>query len=74
MPDVQAVEPGERLVAVLRAADHDRLEVRPDHRRPAHDVGDDLGRPVALLVPGKQVAGEAEAERQDQEQPGRTTS
>ena len=30
MPDVQAVEPGERLVAVFRAADHDLLEVGPD--------------------------------------------
>ena len=65
--DVQAVEPGERLVAVVGAPDHDLLEVRADHRRTAHDVGRDLGRPVALLVPGEQVAGQAEAEREEQQ-------
>ena len=37
------------------------------HGCPAHDVGHDLGRPVALLVPGKLVAGVAEADHQDQQ-------
>ena len=73
-PDVQAVEPGQRLVAVVGAADHDLLEVRAEHRAPAHDVGRDLGRPVALLVPGEQVAGQAEAQGQEQAGPCRTTS
>ena len=34
---------------------------------PAHDVGGDLGRPVALLVPREQIAGQAEPERQEQQ-------
>ena len=66
-PDVQGVESGQRLVAEIAAADHDLLEVRADHRGSAHDVGHDLGRPVALLVPGEQVAGVAESDRDEQQ-------
>ncbi len=65
--DVQGVEPRERLVAELAAAHHDLLEVRADHRSTAHDVGHDLGRPVALLVPGELVAGMAESDGDEQQ-------
>ena len=64
---VEAVEPGERSGCRIRPADDDLLEVRADDRRPPHDVGGDLRRPVALLVPGKQVAGQAEAQRHEQQ-------
>ena len=65
--DVQAVEAGDRLVAVVGAANQDPLQIRPRDRRPAHDVGRDLGRPIALLVPRQQVSRQAEAEREEQQ-------
>ena len=63
---VQAEKASDRLVAIFGAANHDRLESRPHDRSPAHDVGHDLGRPVALLVPGKLVASVSEGYGQHQ--------
>ena len=65
--DVQREEAGERLVAVLRAAHQELLGVRADHRHAAHDIGDDLGRPVPLLVPGELISRVSEPDREDQE-------
>src|SRR4051812_35754682 len=63
--DVEAEEPGDRLVAVVEAAAPDLLDRRAEPRGPAGDVGRDLGGPVSLLVPGEQVAGQAEAQGEE---------
>ena len=56
---MQGVETRQRVMSINRAADNDLLHERPQHRQVAGDVGCHLRRPVALLVPGKQVAGQA---------------
>ncbi len=57
---VQGEEAPERRGAdLLAAAQADEQEVADEGHR-AGDVGADLGGPVGLLVPGEQIAGEAE--------------
>ena len=61
---MEGEEPRQRVVAILRAADHELLDRRPDER---HDPGEVRGHdrgPVALLIPGQQIAGERHAEHE----------
>ena len=73
-PDVDPVEAGERHGSQLLAAAEDLQDRSADDRGGAGDVGADDRRPVGLLVPRQQVAGEGEAEHDEEQaradQPG----
>ena len=57
-PRVQREESRERVVAIIGAAKDDLFHPFPNERRAAHDVGGDLGGPVAFLIPRQEVTGE----------------
>ena len=65
---VQREEVAQRVVAVERSALQQPLERRPHDRRRADDAGRDLRGPVALLIPGQQVAGQRERQHQAEHQ------
>ena len=66
-PDMEREEPRQRVVAVSRIADQEPLHRFADARQTARDVGRHLRGEEALLIPGQQIAGEAEAERRAQQ-------
>ena len=69
---VQREETGQRVVAVVGAAHHQLLERRADQGHKAGKVGRNAGCPIALLVPGQEVAGQGHAQHelhQDQPEP-----
>ena len=62
--DVQGVEARERMVAVVRSADRELLDVIAKDGDVAGDIGGDARRPVTLLVPRQEVAGQAQSQGQ----------
>ena len=66
--DVEPEEARERQVPDAVAALHHALDPATDERDGPHDAGHDAGRPVALLIPGQEVAGQAERERHEQQE------
>ena len=72
--DMHAEEPAERGVRDVDPAAQQLQERLPDDRHATGDLGADDGRPEGPLVPGQQVAGEAEADghgqQADAHQPG----
>ena len=65
--DVEGVEARERLGAELVSAAQHAGERRADERGLLRDLRPDLGGPVGLLVPGQEVAREAEAHHDEQQ-------
>ena len=62
-PGMQGEETGERIVTRFVATNHELLDLIPNQGRVTHDVGRHLSRPVALLIPRQQVAGQPEPHR-----------
>ena len=65
---MQREEATKCLAAIMRSFDDQPLQLSANHGRDGHDVSCHFRRPVALLVPGQQVAGERECEHQQQEE------
>ena len=65
--DVQRVEAQQRVLADLGATDQQVLQLAADQRDVVHEIRADRDRPVRQLVPGQQVAGEREREREQQQ-------
>src|SRR6478736_4021698 len=65
--DVEHVEPEQRVLPDLQAAQQDPVERRVDQRRVSAHVRADRDRPERDLVPRQQVAAEAEHDRQEQQ-------
>src|ERR1051326_5195345 len=60
------------MVTVFWTTDNELLQLRPDKRNNRHEIGGDLSRPKAFLIPRKQIAGERKAEyelKQNQTEP-----
>jgi hypothetical protein len=57
-------KPRQRVVAVLAAADDQLLDRRPGARHDPREIGGHDRGPVALLVPGQQIARQRHAEHQ----------
>ncbi len=66
-PDVERVKAGEREAPELGPALDDLLHPRADPRHRPGDVHLHSPRPVPFLVPGQEVSGDGEAERQPEE-------
>ena len=64
---VQREESRERRRAELAAAAQELHERPADDRRRAGDVRSNLGRPIRLLIPRQQIAGEPEAQHEEQQ-------
>ena len=65
---VQHVEAQQRFLADGGIAQQQELDLLADQRRVAGDRGADRDRPEGQLVPGQQVAGEAQEQRQQKQQ------
>ncbi len=69
--DVDPEEPAHRVARDVGAAAQQQQQLLADDRHAARDLRAHDRRPVGALVPGQEVAGEAEAERHHQEQAAR---
>ncbi len=65
--DVQGVEAQQRVLTDLGPADEQVLGLAAEQRDVVHESRSDRHRPVRELVPGQQVSGEGEREREQQE-------
>ncbi|MBV6519333.1 MAG: hypothetical protein HCAMLNBO_02152 [Candidatus Brocadia fulgida] len=65
---MEGIKTGNGKIPVVSASLMQYFDVLTNHRDRAHDIGSNLRGPVSFLIPGQEIAGEAETrqtEKQD---------